>query len=736
MRLRPSALVLGALTLGACSVPTVITAPANLSSFSVETAGVYVRVPIADGGGIRVPLGVSSSCKARFDGGMPPTALRGTADCRYVIPRGQVEIDITAKSLDRNGQPLTSFSGPVAFKVLPGDLAPSVRSRWSTFDFGTMSATVKAVHQYGEVRVWVEDAPPELSYDAGGLPNPDDLPVEPALRTFASGLSPTIYFEDQTLQSMQLPDGADNRSSPFVGEFVTVGKNPESGERLLQNCADDPARNGVQSLMVVTGVDPSGFFITDLTACRLVEVPIDPLTGRSVVRTPEPLEPCIASLPDGGSAPIEQTTEATGICRISRHTCIKNGNTCQRYMPGTYAHMFVYNYNYPDGLNVGDLLFTVSGSVQEFTSTSQMVFPGWTIAESVRLLPPDQWNKWLNFVPPVDLNGRICGLDDAQVPFVTDVLCGMSTSNLKLESLESALVRVRGVKMPDCFSTCDFNGNATVPFFCNRTDRGEQGTTIASWGNCDFDPVPKPELPNDAAERTCLQNCVLTRGPDADLGVCSEGSTFEGFGQFVVEMAPAGPAYANLDDSLPKRSITVPIALADGGVATPVKVTGLVVDTTKGYEDRASIAAACDVPVHYRLGDDSVVAVATDPVLPAKTPLTVRMAAGQTAIAFARVNASGSCSVSYNPHMRINLLTKDAVPELSVDCSPTDPNAEKAQQCRDLQGATFDVIGHLRQVQPARPRWMVIPRDPDDICCYPGAGLECPKPIKPCITAL
>jgi hypothetical protein len=549
-------------------------------------------------------------------------------------------------------------------------------------------------------------------------------------------LSPTIYFEQQTLQSLQVPDGADNRSSPFVGEFVSVGSNPESGQVLRQNCSDDPGRNGSQSLMVVTGVDPSGFFVTDLTACRLVEVPNDPVTGKVVVRTPEPAEPCLASLPDGGIGPIEQSTQATGTCAISRRSCVKNGSTCARYLPSTYAHMFIYNYNYPDGLNLGDLLFTVSGSVQEFTSTTQMVFPGWTIGESVRLLPQDQWNKWLDFVPPVEINGRICGLDNAQVPFITDVLCGMSTSNLKMESLESGLVKIRGVKMPDRFTNCDFNGDGVVPFFCNRTVTDEQGNSSATWGNCDFSTPPAPELANDAAERTCLQNCVLSRGADADVGVCSEASTFEGFGQYVVEMAASGPASANMDTSLPKRIVTAAISMPDAGVAPVARIAGLGVDTTKGYEARPSIAVACDVPVHWRLGDDSVVAVQADPVLPAKTSLRVRLAAGQSAIGFAPVDSAGTCSLSYNPHMRINLLTKDAVPELSIDCSPSDPDGAKAQQCRDLQGATFDIIGHLRQVQPARPRWMVIPRDPDDVCCYPGPGLECPKPIKPCVVAL
>ena len=41
-------------------------------------------------------------------------------------------------------------------------------------------------------------------------------------------------------------------------------------------------------------------------------------------------------------------------------------------------------------------------------------------------------------------------------------------------------------------------------------------------------------------------------------------------------------------------------------------------------------------------------------------------------------------------------------------------------------------IGHLRQVQPARPRWVMLPRDQDDLCCHPAAGLSCPKPIKQC----
>jgi hypothetical protein len=38
----------------------------------------------------------------------------------------------------------------------------------------------------------------------------------------------------ETLASVQIPDGYDNRSSPLVGEFLTIGKTPESGDVLRQ----------------------------------------------------------------------------------------------------------------------------------------------------------------------------------------------------------------------------------------------------------------------------------------------------------------------------------------------------------------------------------------------------------------------------------------------------------------------------------------------------------------------
>ncbi|MEW6433205.1 MAG: hypothetical protein AB1730_17005 [Myxococcota bacterium] len=709
--------LMSAVALALAGCPT-ISAPerAELSSFAVTVKGVYVR-----SGSARAPLAVVSRCENEYGGAANvPAEVKGTKACRYVIPLGEIEIDLEAEALDVTGKRVSGFNGPVAFKVLPGDLSGGYEGRWGLANLGKVTATVKAIHQYGEVRVWVEDAPPKPIFDGGAqVGGPADLPAEPLQRTWATGASAPIFFDDQTLQSLQIPDGFDNRGSPFVGEFITVGKNPESGEVLLQSCTDDPLRDLQPALMVVTGLDPAGFFVTDISACRMIEKTTDS-TGATQVRTPEIPEPCLVDLPDGGAAPIETTDAGTGTCQISRGTCASRAN-CRSYLPGSFGSMFVYNYNYPDGLNEGDLLFTLAGSVQEFTSTTQMVFPSWSIAESVRLLPPSDWDKWLKFVRPYPIGGRTCGWDDNPVPFLTDQLCGHNRRNLKMESLESGLVVVKQVRFPEVFDDCDANGDGTVPFFCESRDPNGQWL----WTSCDFTSVEPEE---ERVERECHQNCVT--GASHPGRVCTELSTFKGFGQFVVELGPAGPAWAGLDETLPARmnTGTAPAAVApgDGGVAVGPSVR------LAAFGAGVEVAVVCDQPARYKLGGDTVSAGVDDALLGAGEIVRLTPGPTDTSVAFAATGAAARCSVGENTHARINLLTRDAIPQLNVNCRTDDPDEAAATQCRYLHGATFDVIGHLRHVQPARPRWMVIPRSPFDVCCHPGPGLDCPRPISKC----
>jgi len=102
------------------------------------------------------------------------------------------------------------------------------------------------------------------------------------------------------------------------------------------------------------------------------------------------------------------------------------------------------------------------------------------------------------------------------------------------------------------------------------------------------------------------------------------------------------------------------------------------------------------------------------------------------AVRYDAANGAVTCQVGADSRTRINVVTKDAVPDLQVDCNVNDADAERAQNCRFLHAATFDITGHLRQVSAARPRWMVLPRDQDDVCCHPGPDMQCPKPVQPC----
>lgn len=649
--------------------------------------------------------------------------------------------DDTVFSWGRNtvgqlGAPPTALrdGGPERSRRAPGRIrSPGYENRWRLAVGGEVRGVVRTIHQYGQVRVWLENAPPKPAYDGGLTTAPERLPPADTVYSYATGSSSIIWFEEQTLQSLNLPDGLDNRGSPFVGEFVRIGTPPEMGTPLRQTCLDDPERNGQPMAMVVTGVEPTGFYVSDITACRVKELL---RSGTQSVRTPEPPEPCQVAV-DGSVRNIEDVPGARmGNCAISRASCARRAD-CASYSPGTFGSMFVFNFSFPEGLNQGDLLFSLSGSVQEFTSTTQMTFPAWTIAERVRLLPPNQWEKWLRLVPPVEVNYRLCGHDNVFSPFITDALCGQSSANLKLESLEAALVRARGVKFPDRFVNCDFDANASVPFYCNRTDTDPNGNTLRSWGSCDFDSPPSSEPEGDKRERECTQNCTLGRGPMGDQ-VCAEESTFIGFGQFSTEMAPPGPRWANLDDSNPQRirsaAVTAtPTSLPDGGMVFPqARIGGLLLAPEQGWDPGTYAVAVCDVPVRYRIGDAMTVVSEQDPILEARTVLKFRLPERNDSIAFVATSMSGTCFAAINPRTRLNLDTSDAIPELNPDCRVDDPNPEAAQQCRFTKGATYDVVGHLKQVQPARPRWIVIPRDPDDICCYPGPGLECPRPLRRC----
>lgn len=662
-----------ALVAAGCVTKTQVPIEEQVSSFVVKVEGVYVR-----DSNPRQPLPVVTPCATKYGGdNKVPAEVRGTADCRYQIPRGDVDIALQINALNTKGD-AAPLDGTVTFKAVPGDLVQDYPYRFAYMQGGELKATTRASHLYGEVVVWAEDAPPDTLYaaDGGALEFTVQDPVRP--RTYATGASQIVYFEEPTLAKIQIPDGFDNRSSPFVGQFMKIGRNPESGPPLAQSCADlgpdgkAQPQDGQPVTMVVTGMDPGGFFVTDLTACRIREQLLD---GSTVaVRVGEP---------DG-------------------------------YLPGTFASLYIYNYSFPDGLDPGDLIWSISGSVQEFTSTTQLTFPAWSTRERVRTGPVSTWNKYLDLVKPVEINERICGIDNQISPFLTDSLCGHNRRNLKMESLESGLVKVRNVRFPQVFTNCDKNGDGTVPFYCES--KNADGTW--QWQDCDFTTdAPQP----DAAEMQCNIDCVIGQGEFANKR-CSERSTFEGFGQYVVELTPPGPASAGMDPSLAAKTSTLNLTATSAQAG--IQFTG-----------GADVSLYCEGDARYKFGDDTVVATEQDTPLPKNTVLNAKLGGADSTVAIIASGtpaAGAKCYVSWNTRTKVNLVTRDAIPELNPDCDPNNPNGDLAQQCKNTLGATYDVVGHLRHLQPGRPRWSILPRDADDVCCHPGPGLTCPKPLKAC----
>jgi hypothetical protein len=649
------------------------TQPGGLGSFRVVVQSVS-----AVNGSDTQELAVVPACIRRYGNATEqvPADVRGTRDCPYVAPTSPVELTLDVTALDKNGQPYGDFNGPVALQVEPGTLAGDYQYYWMQLDKGRGTDTVRAQYLYGEVRVWVKDERFEPNYVDGnivyytdaGSADPAQFPREPdAGRTYAAGASGPVFFAEPSLASIQRPQVADNRSSPFVGQFVTIGRAPEAGPALFQNCPDidvdgdgkvDP-QEPKPMMLLVTGTDPSGFYVTDITACRI----------------PDPTEP-----PKPG--------EKIG------------------YLPGTFGSMYIYNYSFPEGLDPGDLLWTLAGSLQEFTSTTQLTFPSWTVREHVRELPPAQWNKYLNLNPPVELNLRHCGAPNTLSPGPVDKLCAFYTDNMKLESLESALVKVHHVRFPEVFTGCDKDGNGEVTMFCSRSRQ---------WTYCSTSEPPKTEMD----EVTCNIACTTGTGAFQNK-VCSERTSYNGFGQFVIELPGPGPRAFGLDESLSERlELAQELNLTD----TASRIVG---------QEGTAMSIWCDVATDVRFG-----ATAADTAKAAYTPLPARTRKyGEGYVDFKAQQTPSSaakCVVARNnTGTRMLLTTRDAVPELRVDCDENDSDADRAQQCRLMRQATYDVVGHLKQIQAARPRWLINPRDVDDLCCHPGPAGQCPRPIKPC----
>ena len=158
-------------------------------------------------------------------------------------------------------------------------------------------------------------------------------------------------------------------------------------------------------------------------------------------------------------------------------------------------------------------------------------------------------------------------------------------------------------------------------------------------------------------------------------------------------------------------------------------MSGTPAATASSFPAGSQVRVWCTVPTRVAFG---ATASGDNTLLAANTRLEHTVVGSAGSVSFLAESGSGTCYAAANTHTKISVVTKDAVPLLNPDCDPTSADAEAALQCRSMRAATFDITGHLRQIQAGRPRWLILPRDAGDLCCYPGEGLACPKPLKSC----
>ena len=137
----------------------------------------------------------------------------------------------------------------------------------------------------------------------------------------------------------------------------------------------------------------------------------------------------------------------------------------------SYNSLFVFNFNYPEGLRVGHRLCHVSGGVQEHVGMTQLVFPSW----QVHGMPPtaDAEEGGL----PI-----YCFAED--LPPATIVPTELTSSDLDdwdlLESLESGVVTIDDLELSNRFIDCDYNTSGEI----------ERGTDEALCrDDCQDDPL-------------------------------------------------------------------------------------------------------------------------------------------------------------------------------------------------------------------------------------------------------
>jgi hypothetical protein len=458
----------------------------------------------------------------------------GTAADPYDYSTGEVTFVYDAIAYGHRGEVLTDYNGVMQLKVTPGKLKDP--NQKVTFTNGkALGQTVIVRKTHGRVALWIEDINCVDDYGreinciiTGSSP---DITQRHRQGSHATGVSNIIHIKNPTLRQIQEDETiSQNDTSALPDNFIEINCRINDPDGPLQ---DDHGQ------LLVTGIFNEGFFVTDLA----------------------------------------------GKTAAGRHN--------------NYNHLYAYSYSYPEDLEVGDRLDRLEGTSQDFSGCTQISFPSWARALDEHRNPePFRVADIDALAPPEVISSSMCSEGSTTKEYEVN-LCGHSKKEWGLEKLESARVRLENIRTPDVFINCDFNGDLTAtPEWVDGKDLEAICQMLClkydTYGDL-VDPgdniiakeiVAKPEILQEIAVETCQTdsdcasnqcgsplendgicrticpweasitnirpNCIEVNIP-AEI-VCSETTTLQQFGQYVVGMDDGEGPLINLmtRESLPE----------------------------------------------------------------------------------------------------------------------------------------------------------------------------------------
>ncbi|MBM4319601.1 MAG: hypothetical protein FJ125_06500, partial [Deltaproteobacteria bacterium] len=451
-----------------------------------------------------------------------------------------VKVRMSFELQDAAGERVSSYDGRIRLTMLPGE----VDSSYLQLKEGLLEDVPIGIRQgFGhETRLWVE------TIDEGG--------------GNVAGVSPRFCFTNPRLRHTQ--DSDLSYRSPLEKKQVLID----------------------QGTLLVTGFSQTGFYVSDLSGCRVrpdwaegqgrsrldclseqrrVELT---LTGTrpGEFRAPEripgtPITVRPADAPnrwyeEGESYTVQENGWVVGIVRREEGAIPDGARVIVEYQGNalTFNSLYVYTYSVPFGVTPGTRVCSMQGGMTEFLGLTELCFPSYRIflkggaaaAAELRERPyndeqvPDPRDDesylfqecaldnpdWQGpeFVPdPIPIPAA--DIPGAEVPIFSSSDASFNLRHMKLDPYESALVRLEHVRLPTNWMSCDLDGSRMVDR-CYDRDREE--------GRC---------LANQMAENDCEMACAtaglvgLRPGQrKADFASCTEVTSFASYGQYVVEV--------------------------------------------------------------------------------------------------------------------------------------------------------------------------------------------------------